>query len=126
MKNVLKTELLISLSLAAALSSCSSESVTEEAYSDHDIDVENIGVDNAELNYGDAYWANLAQNYERFEVPPATTRAAEDYSIEGRWGPLIDWPEIATGAANLPDGRIVTWASTSVDDFGTKTAFTCT
>ena len=30
---------------------------------------------------------------------------------DGQWGPVISWPHIPVSAANLPDGRILTWAS---------------
>jgi len=131
MKNVLKIkQLLLPLSIAVALSNCSSDSIPVEENTSVDTDSVSSSNSDIELDYGDAYWATLAQDYERFDVDAALEYrrsiklTPEDYSIEGRWGPLIDWPEIATGAANLPDGRIVTWASTSVDDFGGKTAFT--
>ncbi len=34
----------------------------------------------------------------------------EDPEEGGQWGPVIDWPHIAVSAANLPDGRILTWS----------------
>ena len=33
-----------------------------------------------------------------------------DPSIYGRWGDLIPWPHIAVSAANLPDGRVLTFS----------------
>ena len=33
----------------------------------------------------------------------------------GEWGPVIPWPEIAISAANLPDGRVVTWSSSNTE-----------
>lgn len=36
-------------------------------------------------------------------VPP-------DPALEGAWGPVIPWPHVAVSAANLPDGRVLTWA----------------
>ena len=76
--------------------------------------------------FADAFWAELAQDYEAF-VPEPTLGAAqapEDFINEGRWGPLIEWPEIATGAANIPDGRIITWSATGTENFGGKKTFT--
>ena len=34
-----------------------------------------------------------------------------DKATYGEWGPLLPWPFIPVTAANLPDGRIVTFAS---------------
>jgi len=69
---------------------------------------------------GDDFWAELAQNYEPFVKPPGLGAAVDpsDYISLGLWEETIDWPLIATGAANLPDGRIVAWSSQDVDDFG--------
>jgi len=68
--------------------------------------------------FGDVYWAELAQEFEEFVPEPGIGAAidADDRINKGRWGELIEWPEIAVGAANMTDGRIVTWAS-EVDDF---------
>ncbi|MFK8028573.1 MAG: galactose oxidase-like domain-containing protein, partial [Gammaproteobacteria bacterium] len=38
----------------------------------------------------------------------------------GEWGSLITWPHVAISAANLPDGRILTWSSNEIDNY-TKT-----
>jgi YVTN family beta-propeller protein len=38
-------------------------------------------------------------------------------SVSGRWGPVIPWPEIAISAANLPDGRVLSWSSTETNAF---------
>ncbi len=38
-------------------------------------------------------------------------------SIFGEWGPVIPWPFIPVTAANLPDGRIVTFASNQRTNF---------
>ena len=76
--------------------------------------------------YDDAYWAALAQHYEPFVPEPNIGQAQgpEDLINEGRWSEVIAWPEIATGAANLPDGRIMTWSSTGERNFGGGTPFT--
>jgi len=42
----------------------------------------------------------------------------------GEWSPVIQWPHIAITAANLPDGRILTWSSTEVDEFPDNREFT--
>jgi len=49
-------------------------------------------------------------------IAPAVTANAQvqvpaDRAIYGEWGPVLPWPHIAVTAANLPDGRIVTFAS---------------
>ena len=86
----------------------------------------NNAEDLEDARFGDEYWAELAQNFPAFVRPPefaAAHDASENINL-GRWGDVIDWPEIATGAANLPDGRILTWSSTQEDDFGGKNTFT--
>ena len=35
----------------------------------------------------------------------------ENPGDKGAWGPIIPWPHVPVSAANLPDGRILTWAS---------------
>lgn len=42
----------------------------------------------------------------------------------GEWGPVINWPHIAISAANLPDGRVLTWSSTETDSFPSNQEFT--
>ncbi len=42
----------------------------------------------------------------------------------GSWGPVIQWPHIAITAANLPDGRVLTWSSTEVNEFPANREFT--
>lgn len=68
--------------------------------------------------FGDLYWAEQAQEFDEFVPEPGIGALvpADQLVNKGRWGDLIDWPEIAVGAANMTDGRIVTWAS-EVDDF---------
>ena len=58
--------------------------------------------------FGDVYWAELAQEFEEFVPEPGIGAAidADDRINKGRWGELIEWPEIAVGAANMTDGRI--------------------
>jgi len=86
----------------------------------------NAGTDNKPVVIDDGYYAALAQNYEPFEPDPSIGAALdpEDFIAQGKWSDVVDWPEIATGAANLPDGRIMTWASTSKENFGTNKNFT--
>ncbi|MFK7794194.1 MAG: Ig-like domain-containing protein [Gammaproteobacteria bacterium] len=42
----------------------------------------------------------------------------------GEWGPVIAWPHIAISAANLPDGRILTWSSTETNEFPANREYT--
>ncbi len=43
--------------------------------------------------------------------------ALADPSVDGEWGPIIPWTHVPVSAANLPDGRIVTWASNQENAF---------
>jgi len=49
---------------------------------------------------------------------------AVDLAATGEWGPVIQWPHIAISAANLPDGRVVTWSSTETNGFPSNRDFT--
>ncbi|MFK8017293.1 MAG: PA14 domain-containing protein, partial [Gammaproteobacteria bacterium] len=42
----------------------------------------------------------------------------------GQWSPVIPWPHIAISAANLPDGRVLTWSSTETNAFPANREFT--
>ncbi len=42
----------------------------------------------------------------------------------GLWGPVITWPHIAISAANLPDGRVLSWSSTETNAFPSGPTFT--
>ena len=76
--------------------------------------------------FGDEYWAELAQSYPAYVPEPGLGAAhgPEDNIVLGRWGDVIDFPLIATGAANLPDGKLLTWSSTQVNNFGGEDEFT--
>lgn len=67
----------------------------------------------------DANAAKLAQSYTPFEVDPALVNVPlqTDFDIYGSWGPVISWPQIPVSAANLADGRVLTWASNQADNF---------
>ena len=43
----------------------------------------------------------------------------EDPGEGGQWGAVIDWPHIAVSAANLPDGRILTWSGSERETWPT-------
>ncbi|MGI9239358.1 MAG: LamG-like jellyroll fold domain-containing protein, partial [Verrucomicrobiales bacterium] len=57
-------------------------------------------------------------------VANAQVQTPEDRSTFGEWGELIPWPFIPVTAANLPDGRIVTFASNQRTNFPVGPEFT--
>ncbi|MDZ4699104.1 MAG: hypothetical protein SH809_05300 [Rhodothermales bacterium] len=65
----------------------------------------------AEHAADDAYWAQKAQAYPPFEVNLSALRVASagEMCTLGQWGPVLEWPHIPVTAANLPDGRVLTW-----------------
>ncbi|MEM9529789.1 MAG: putative Ig domain-containing protein [Pseudomonadota bacterium] len=46
-----------------------------------------------------------------------TPTAMAQPHIDGQWSSVINWPHIPVSAANLPDGRILTWASNERNAF---------
>lgn len=42
----------------------------------------------------------------------------------GEWSSVINWPHIAISAANLPDGRVLTWSSTETNAFPSSSEYT--
>lgn len=111
------------LMITVTLSGCSDQVVlTTQNNETADTVAENpdLLVDTSRDN--DDYWAALAQSYESFDTSNMLDFAFNlDISTRGthgEWGPVRDWPLIATAAANLADGRIVAWASTGVSSFG--------
>ena len=101
-------------------------SVTESGESDINSPVAGDPLDiNGDGIFDDFDLANRPEAFIEFVPPPELGFAhPEGENIRlGRWSDVIDWPEVATGAANLPDGRIVTWSSTRVDDFGGRDTF---
>ena len=53
----------------------------------------------------------LVKDFPAYEVDEKMTRAALASNLGGEWGDVIEWPHIPVSAANLPDGRLITWAS---------------
>ncbi|MEO0615266.1 MAG: putative Ig domain-containing protein [Pseudomonadota bacterium] len=45
--------------------------------------------------------------------------APDDPWEGGQWGAVIEWPHIAVSAANLPDGRILTWSGSERETWPT-------
>ena len=66
---------------------------------------------------GDPAWAPIPANGQLAYV-------SQQESVRGRWGPVIPWPEIAISAANLPDGRVLSWSSTETNAFPSGAEFT--
>ncbi|MEM7798295.1 MAG: putative Ig domain-containing protein [Chloroflexota bacterium] len=66
----------------------------------------------------DAYWAELAPSEQTFDKTAAFLQAQDlpDY-IGGSWSSVIDWPFVPVSLANLPDGRLLSWAANEADDF---------
>ncbi len=116
-RRVRLSALLLSAAVAVSLAGCYGES--EFSYNE---ELANEG-EAESIQFGDAYWSELAQEYDEYVPEPGIGAAidASEWINKGRWGDLIEWPEIAVGAANMLDGRIVTWAS-EVDDFFGDTA----
>lgn len=69
--------------------------------------------------HDDAYYAELAKNYEPFLVDKSALKIVStgDRDLYGEWSSVIDWPHIAVSAANLPDGRVLTFASNERTSF---------
>ncbi len=71
----------------------------------------------------DAFWAELAKDYPPYKIPSMASKdtaqreANKTPDINGSWGEVIVWPHVAVTAANLPDGRILTFSSYKPDQF---------
>ena len=76
--------------------------------------------------HDDAYYAELAKSYKPFVVDKSKLRVASvtDRDLYGEWSSVINWPHIAVSAANLPDGRILTFASNERTSFPSGTEYT--
>ncbi len=74
----------------------------------------------------DAYWAEKASRYLPFLVDEEEARyvPVELLNSLGVWGPVINWPHIPVSAANLPDGRILSFSSNKEDAFPVGPEFT--
>ncbi|MEM7332511.1 MAG: putative Ig domain-containing protein [Chloroflexota bacterium] len=72
-----------------------------------------------EDDHGDLYWAELEKDAQPLIVEQADLRVAAMNELDelGEWGPVIAWPHVPVSAANLPDGRIMTFASNEIDAF---------
>ena len=72
----------------------------------------------------DAFWADVAKVALAFQAPPQDPPSPEECQALGQWGPVIQWPHIPVSAANLPDGRIVTFAASDRRTFPSWVEFT--
>ncbi|MEM9081299.1 MAG: LamG-like jellyroll fold domain-containing protein, partial [Verrucomicrobiota bacterium] len=78
----------------------------------------------------DLFWASavalLPHDAICAETPTAQQLAIAptECHIKGTWSEVIQWPHIPVSAANLPDGRIVTFASNSPNSFPNAAEFT--
>jgi YVTN family beta-propeller protein len=57
-------------------------------------------------------------------VPQALPADPVDWNTLGQWGNVINWPHIPVTAANLPDGRVLTFASNEREAFPVAVEFT--
>ncbi|MEM0912237.1 MAG: galactose oxidase-like domain-containing protein, partial [Pseudomonadota bacterium] len=62
-------------------------------------------------------------NFENIPSNGQLNAGSANVSEMGSWSPVIQWPHIAISAANLPDGRILTWSSTEIDSFPANREF---
>ena len=44
------------------------------------------------------------------DIARTVNQARMTPAVGGSWGPVIPWPHVAVSAANLPDGKILTWS----------------
>lgn len=67
----------------------------------------------------DAIAAQAAADVPAFQITPAMINAvaADGRALLGEWGDIMSWPHVPVSAANLPDGRILTFASNRRDAF---------
>lgn len=73
----------------------------------------------------DAFYAELAKDYPAYQPQPkAVAVNPGDKATLGEWGPVITWPHIPVSTANLPDGRILTFASNQTTAFPVGPEFT--
>ncbi len=79
------------------------------------------GVDHAEE---DAFLADTAKLMPQLLIEEVMAVTPEERPVLGDWGPVLSWPHVAVSAANLPDGRVLTWASNQRTSFPAGPEFT--
>src|SRR6186713_2155574 len=69
--------------------------------------------------------AEAAKLAPKFVAPPTLVGPITNNITSGAWGPVIPWtPHIPVTAAQLPDGRLLTFASNQRTTFPTGPEFT--
>ena len=96
-------------------------------HSNRVVDVEGISTANgADIHQWD--WLNANnQKWMLVDINDDPVDPVDDpnsTAIKGQWSNVIGWPHIAVSAANLPDGRILTWASNETTAFPVADQFT--
>ena len=71
----------------------------------------------------DAFYAAAAALLPSFQGVPAPVEPAESQNAGG-WGAVINFPHVPVTAANLPDGRVLTYASNQRTSFPSGPEFT--
>ena len=88
-----------------------------------------VGVHSIDVRYFDATGTHSL--YVMYAPPGSEYRAFPGSGIfdgpdsladDGQWGPVIPWPFVPVSAANLPDGRVLTWAASEKEAFHTASA----
>ncbi len=73
----------------------------------------------------DSFAAETQRLAPAYEVSTFQLAAGPQDAVVGAWGPVINWtPHIPVSAANLPDGRILTFASNQRTTFPSGVEFT--
>ncbi len=73
----------------------------------------------------DAYWADMARDTPALDTARILSQiTAAPSNLGGAWGQVIPWPHIAVSAANLPDGRVLTFAANQRSSFPAGEEFT--
>ena len=114
-KYVLCTAFLLALSTIQPISAHQGET-----HSDYNSKTSE-GVEHAKQ---DEFWAKKAKDYPAFVLPKTAAKIARRPVDDGAWSPVIQWPHIPVTAANLPDGRILTFASNQRTGFPVGPEFT--
>jgi len=66
----------------------------------------------------DVNWSNSSSGKQSIPAD-GIVGLAPDVAVEGQWGAVIPWPHVAVSAANLPDGRVLTWSGSERDTWPT-------
>ncbi|MFK7967098.1 MAG: RICIN domain-containing protein [Burkholderiaceae bacterium] len=64
------------------------------------------------------------QAHQRWRFSSTNVPVAFATHEVGRWGEVIEWPEIAISAGAMPNGKVLTWSSTEINAFPSNREFT--